>query len=425
MMTLLKKTLNYFFDEELLKHSSIMFIAFLIGGICNYLFQLYIGRALGPEEFGVFGSLFAIFYIISVLTATIQTSTARFISKFIGENDPEKIRYFLKKLTKKMLQLGIIIFLIILSLSSFISSFLKINSIIPIIILGSVFLFSFILPVNLGALQGFQKFYSLSINSILNYFSKLIFGVIFVIIGLEVNGAIGAIILGSGIALIASFIPLRRNLLKEKITNRNFNFSELYKYSFPVLIAMFCYSVPANVDLIIAKHVFDVNTAGLYTAATVLGKIILFIPGAIAVVMFPKISKLHAEKKDTTDIFIKCLTYTAGLSGIVALIYWFFPLLIIKITYGFAYIEVSPVMQLYGFVMFFFSLIVVLMRYSLAIHDVKFVYIFAFFTIFEILIISFFHSSMMEMVGILLFINSALFFSGLMYIVRIIVKKKT
>ena len=418
MTSVMKRTLNYFIDEELIKHSSIIFIASFIGGVCNYLFQLFIGRTLGPEEFGVFGSLFAIFYVISVLTATIQTGTARFVSKFIGENTPEKVSFFLKSLMKKMIILGIVIVLLITIMSKYISAFLKIDSIIPVIILGIIFLFLTSLPVYLGALQGLQKFISLCLNSILNYSSKLIFGVIFIVIGFGVNGAIGAILIGSILSLVASYLSLKSYLSKDKIKNQNFDFSELYKYSFPTLIAMFCYTVPANIDLIMVKHFFDVNTAGLYTAATVLGKITLFIPGAIAVVMFPKISKLYAEKKSTTDILFKCIMYTTVISGTVALIYWFFPIYVIKIPYGLAYIEAAPVIKLYGLVMFFFSLTVVLMRYSLAIHDIKFVYILSFYTFLEILLIMFFHSSMIEITLILLLVNCALFLSGFIYIIK-------
>mgnify|MGYP003565942060 CR=1 FL=1 len=67
-----KRSLEFLNHDNLLKHSSIMFIATLIGSACNYLFQLYMGRALGPADYGVFGSLFAIFYILSVLSASIQ-----------------------------------------------------------------------------------------------------------------------------------------------------------------------------------------------------------------------------------------------------------------------------------------------------------------------------------------------------------------
>jgi len=413
------------FSDDLLKHASIMFLVSIIAGACNYIYQLYMGRALGPEEYGVFGSLFAIFYIISVLTATIQTSVARFVSKFIGEGAKEKIHYFMQGLLKRMLFLGIAMFLFFVIISGWLSSFLKIDAIMPVIILGSILLFSTLLPVNLGALQGIQKFISLGFNTVLNFLLKLVFGIALVVIGFGVNGALGAVIIASAVALIVSFIPLRSFFSKVYSKNSDFKFSELYKYSFPTMIAMFCFAVPANVDVIIAKHFFAAHSAGLYTAATVLGKIILFIPGAIVIAMFPKVSKMYAEKKDTSHLLNISLLYTGLVSCVMAIGYWFFPSLVVSIPYGSAYVEVAPVLQLYGMAMLFFSLTIVLMRYSLAVHDTRYVYLFAFFTLVEIGLITVFHASMMEMATIILVVNVLLFVSSYVYVVgRIILLKK-
>jgi O-antigen/teichoic acid export membrane protein len=239
-----------------------------------------------------------------------------------------------------------------------------------------------------------------------------------VVIGFGVNGALGAVVIGSAVALIASFIPLRPFLSKVDSKKSDFKFSELYRYSLPTMIAMLCFAVPANVDVIIAKHFFAAHTAGLYTAASVLGKIILFIPGAIVIAMFPKVSKMYAEKKDTSHLLNLSLLYTGLVSGVMAVGYWFFPTLVVKIPYGPAYVEVAPVVQLYGVAMLFFSLTVVLMRYNLAIHDLKYVYLFAFFTFLEIGLLTVFHASMMEMARILLAVNVALFISSYAYVGR-------
>ncbi|MCK5031158.1 MAG: oligosaccharide flippase family protein, partial [Thermoplasmatales archaeon] len=160
------RTLQFFRDDDLLKHAGVMFIVSIIAGVCNYIYQLYMGRALGPEEYGIFGSLFAIFYIMNVLTATIQTSGARFISKFIGEGKEERIHYYIRGSIKRMFLLGIVMFLFFVFISGWLSSFLKIDSVIPVIILGSIFLFSTLLPVNLGALQGLQQFVFLGSNGV-------------------------------------------------------------------------------------------------------------------------------------------------------------------------------------------------------------------------------------------------------------------
>ena len=380
------------------------------------------GRALGPYQYGVFGSLFAISYIIFVLTQTIQTGSARFVSKFIGENQNNMIDVFARGLMKRMLVLGLSLFLIVVFLSNPIASYLKIDSNIPVIILASIFIFSTLLPVNLGIIQGLENFISLGFNTIMNFSAKLVFGIFFVWIGFGVNGAIGGVVLGFLVALIFSFVPIRKYFQRKKIEEKTFNFAELYVYSLPAMIAMFCFSVPANIDVIFVKHFFASQTAGIYTAATVLGKIILFVPGAIAIVMFPKISRLYAEKKDTNYVLNISLIYTGFLSGIIALGYWFFPKYVISIPYGPEYLDAIPVLRLYGIAMFFFSLTVVIMRYSLAINHVRYVYLLLFFTFVEIGLLYLFHDTIVMMAEILLIVNICLFLSSYIYLT--IVKKR-
>jgi len=154
----------------------------------------------------------------------------------------------------------------------------------------------------------------------------------------------------------------------------------------------------------------------LYTAASVLGKIVLFMPGAITAVMFPKVSEMNASGKSTREMLNKSLFYTAILSGSLAIGYWFFPSLVIKIPFGDVYLEAMPLVRFYGITMLFFSLSVVFMRYSLAIHDIKYVYGFAFFTFLEIVLLAIFHETMVEMILILMVINVLLFIFSYCYV---------
>lgn len=45
-------------DRKFLRDTGVLFLALVISGILHYVYQLYIGRALGPEVYGIFGSLF-------------------------------------------------------------------------------------------------------------------------------------------------------------------------------------------------------------------------------------------------------------------------------------------------------------------------------------------------------------------------------
>ena len=386
-----------------------MVLSSLIGGGCNYLFQLFMGRMLGPEEYGIFGSLFAISYMIYILSQTIQTSGAKFISKYIGENREDEIVFFVRGLLSRMLILGSGLYFLFIISSNYISNFLKIGSLIPIYILGSIFIFSSLLPVNLGVLQGIERFGALGVINIINFSTKLIIGIILVWIGLSVNGALLAVVFGFIIALFFSFIPIRKYMKKKKNERRFIQYKKFYIYSLPTMVAMLCLSVPANIDVILVKHLFETDLAGFYTAATVLGKIIIFITTGITLATFPKISKLFEEKKDTTKLLNVSLFYTGVLSGFAAIGYWFFPNLIIKLLFGVEYLDSVSLLKWYGLSMFFFSLVIVLIRYNLAIQDMKYVILLSSFTIAEIILWWFYNNTVLSIVMILFYMNIILF----------------
>lgn len=361
------------------------------------------GRILGPTEYGIFGSLFAISYIIFVLAGTIQTSSARFTSNFVGKKETEKIPYFLSGMYKRMFSIGVIIFIIFIISSTYLASFLRIDSIFPVIIVGTFFLFSMIPPINMGVLQGLQKFVPFGFCVIFNFSSKLLFGVLLVTLGFGVNGALIAFSIGAAIALIASFYYLKPFIQKINPSNQaKIDFNEVYKYSLPTMLTMFCFALPANVDVIIVKHIFSPQQAGFYTATSVLGKIVLFITDAIAIAMFPKVTEAYAMKKSSMAIFIQSIIFTGLISGSVAIVYWFFPSLVVEIPFGIEYIQAIPLVKIYGIAMFLFAISFVIMRYSLAIHDFKFVFIFSIFSFIGIAFISFLHNSMIQIIEILI-----------------------
>ena len=96
--------------------------------------------------------------------------------------------------------------------------------------------------------------------------------------------------------------------------------SGAWRFTVPVTIGVLCYTILTNIDVILAAIFFDKSTANYYTAASMLVKVILFLPGAISGVMFPKVSRAYAQKEDTSKILYRSILFTLLLSITVALV---------------------------------------------------------------------------------------------------------
>jgi len=390
-----------------------MFLAVTILNILSLLYQLYMVRNLSSINYGVLNSLFSILMIVSVPSGTLQTVVTKFTSTFYAINHHERINLLLRSFVKKTSVFGLAIFLILILGSRSICSFLQISSPWLIVILGVTTLFSIILPLTQGGLQGLQRFGYLGLIMITNGSLKLLLGVIFVSIGFGVIGAMSALAISTFIALLLSFIMLASVLprplalisessqLKSNSPDPEMNFSEIYRYFYAVATVFFCFMVLTNIDVVLVKHFFKPLEAGYYSIAQMVGKIILFLPIAITLVMLPKTSELHAQAKATSHLLKKSLLYVGALCGTAALICLLFPGLIIRLLSGEEHLHCIPLARIFSVTMVFFALVYVLLFYHLSIHHLGFIYPLVLFTILQTLAISMFHKTLSQVLYIM------------------------
>jgi O-antigen/teichoic acid export membrane protein len=409
------------YSDDLKKQGSLMFVAVTIFNIFHLLYQLYMVRNLSPIDYGVLNSLFSILMIVSIPSGTLQTVVTKFIATFHATNHPEKIGFLLRSFVKKIAVISLVVSLILILGSRGISSFLQITSPLLVVTLGIITFFSIILPLTQGGLQGLQRFGYLGLTMITNSGLKLLLGVLFVSIGFRVLGAIGALAISTFFALLLSFsiltvvLPRPLLLIPESLQlesnnpDPEINFSEIYRYFYPVITVFFCFMILTNIDVVLVKHFFKPLEAGYYSIAQMVGKIILFLPVAITMVIFPKASKLHTQGKDTSHFLKKGLLYIGAVCGTGALICFLFPDLIIKLLTGKENLHCIPLVRIFSVAMTFFALVYLLLFYHLSIHRLDFIYSLVLLTLLHIIGIILFHESLSQVLyimcgnGILLF----------------------
>ena len=399
-------------NKKFLKDNFVLFIGIFILNVLGYVFHFYVGRKLGPGDYGTFGSLLSIIYIIAMPLTAIQTSITKFVSTFKAENEDGKIAYLLTQSLRKMALFGVIIFIAFLALSPFLADFLRIDSLIPFFVLAFFLLFSLFIPIVRGVIQGLQQFKLLGISYITEGVFKLGTGVISVSLGFGVGGAIGGFVFSYFFAIIltAYFIMKYFRIKKEK-----FKGSDIYKYSFPVLIILVTLTGIYTLDLLLVKHFFDPVDAGFYAALSLLGKVIFFGTLSIGMVMFSKVAENYAANKEHRTLLYKSLLLVTGFGGGITVFYFLFPRFTISLLFGSEFFAMSSLLGLFGTFMTIFSLVYILAFYNASIHKTNFVYILILFNIVEIILITLFHDTLLQVVLMLLGLVILLFISLLFY----------
>lgn len=396
--------------NDFLAHSGLMFMATAVVNLSNMLYHLFMVRNLSPADYAAVNSLVAIIVIVSVPIGTIQTGLINFVSKFFAHQQFGKIKYILKEISKHISVAIVIVLLALMLGSNAIANFLRIDSATPVILIAWSLLFSALAPISLAGLQGVQKFISLAIIMIIAGSSKLIISAIMVWLHYGLNGAISGFIVSSVLTFFISLFSLR-SILKYKSESEKGITKELYLYFLPVGISLFCLTAITNFDVILVKHFFDPIEAGYYSIASLVGKIILFLPGAITMVMFPKTSYLisQGKKPEALNLVKQSLKYAALLCGSAALVCIFFTPLIIKLLTGQVYAQSLPLAKMFAIAMFFFAMFSIILYYQLSSGSTSFIYPLVFFTILQLALIFIFHNTLMQVISILA-INSFMLF---------------
>lgn len=389
------------FFDSFTRQISIMVLASTLANVCNYLFHFFMGRFLGPSEYGILASLTSVFFIISLPANTIQTTIAKSASNFKAQDRYGAVAVLLSGSIKRLSIFGAVGVIIFALTSRYIASFLNISSLLPVVILAVSLFFVLVVPSAMGILQGLQKFTYLGLNTLLMAASKLLIGILLVYIGLGVSGAISSYALSYLVALIFALLPLIF-LFRQDSPDYNIKFSEIYRYLLPVFLTILCLTLLTNMDVILVKHFFSSSTAGYYSAASIIAKIIFYLPEGIGIVMFPRISELYSLNQDTGLVLKKSLFYTAFLGGGACLIYFFLPSLVVKLLFGSQYLPVIPLIGIFGLAMYLFSLINILFLYQLSIHRLRFIRFLIASTVLEVILIALFHQSLTQVILILL-----------------------
>ncbi len=383
-------------NDQLLKHSLVILIGSSLANILNYFYQLAMGRLLGPAEYGILGALFSVMYVATFSLGTIKTVVMKFTSEYAEE--PGKIKSLMKYSFEKLALYGSIGFILFLLASVSLAKFLNIDNPVLIVLTGIFLFLSVLTPIPMGVLNGLEKYMPMNVVGVVVALVKLLLGVAAVSLSYGVFGALVALDLSQVLAIVVPLVVLLPFLRvdKEKIEH-----VDLLKYSLPVFVGITMMNLFVNIDVLLVKHYFTSVEAGYYAAASIIGKTILFGTSALVIVMFPKVSK---ESNNSSPLLKSTLFYTFVMAATASALFFIVPTFISNSLFGKAY-EISSYVGLFGLALGIFSLSNVLMNYHLALNNTSFVYWLIPFLLLEVGAITIFHSSLKEVIQVVLVTN--------------------
>lgn len=273
----------------------------------------------------------------------------------------------------------------------------------PIIIMLTQLLLSLFVPVLLGTLQGLQRFVFFGIGSSGAAFLRFVGAILFVYaLGWGVNGGLLATVFATFGAMLICIMGLKDIWRQERQLLPVGLYREMGKYALPVLVFTSMMMVLGNLDIVLVRHYCSAEEAGLYATAAILGRIALFLPGVLLVVLFPEAAKAKHENNEDQRILWLSIAMTALLGGGFALVCYLWPVELTVLLFGTKYQAAAPLLQTISFAMALLAVANVIFIYSLAHHKFIFLFPLVLGVITMLSLVFVYHDSAMTVANILL-----------------------
>ena len=308
-------------------------IATVISAVLNFLYNVIVGRYLGPDSFGLLASLMSILGIFTIGTSGFQIATAKEIAK----NKTNKSLLLFDRWTVKIISFGVISVLIFLLFSPFIARLLNTSIYISTsICLGG--LAASLFSVAIGRLQGASKFVEWQLWGIFATVLKLLGGLILALLGLSVFFFPISLAL---IALVVAFLIIYRTRTYGKV-NLRFRSSAVISSS----ISMTLLWIITQFDIIFSRSQFSMNESGLYAAAATLSKSIPVAVGLAGAIMLPKIAKKTHEGKTSNKEILSLALVSFSIGSLMVLVAILFRVPLILNLFGAQYSGATEILLL-------------------------------------------------------------------------------
>jgi len=394
------KIKQLFTTSKLASASSWLVAGGITGGMLGYFFQVAMGRMLSVADYGVLSALMAIMVVIGAPLSTLSMVVSRQVSIYRSTEASDNLVSLFYWMNRKVFLISILLIMFAIAYIKYLQDFLLIENRNHIYLLLGIFLITLPYTINLAYFQGLKYFKWLSASGILVIFFKIIIAILLVYFGFGVTGALGGVLLSTFITFIVTYIVLYP-LLNNNTSRFKDNTHILFKSVIPVLLANIAFSVMTQIDMIVVKHYFSQQDAGIYAAASILGKAVMYLPAGISMALLPMVAESHANEKSSAHLMFQAIGVTALLCMFGALLYYFFADFIIIFLYGTDYKEAAEILKYFGFAMLPMALIMVAEYFLIAMGRVLFAYLFVIVAPLQLIAIYNYHDTLLDIVAII------------------------
>jgi O-antigen/teichoic acid export membrane protein len=374
---------------------AVMFAGVAVVNIGNYVFHLIAARDLGPSDYGDLVALLTLSALICLPLTALQVVVGRYVAQFAAVGNPSAAHRLNRRVAVGTGSFAIVAMVVIAAFAPLVERWLSIASGWAVVLTAVLTLPSALTPVVWGVVQGLQRFTLLAVSMAVGSLARIVPLVIFVAIGLSTPAAIFATLVGVMASVSLPLVrfagwfrkPLDARTVAESASVR------LLRSSVPVMVALVAFTSLTQSDVLAANASLSDTASGVYGAASLIGRVVLYLPAAIVAVLLPKVAARSASDRPTVDILGLSLLATFAFCAASTLVYGAVPGTIVRVAFGAKYEDAADLLLPFGIAMTALALVNVLLYYHLGRGHSSFAWILGAGAVTQVAAFAAFHSS--------------------------------
>ncbi len=343
--------------SRLLGGSLIMLTGSVMVSVLNFAYNVAVARLLGPSGFGHAAVAITLLMFVSCVTLSFQLVCAKLVAR--NEIVEAKAAVYARLLRNAWI-VGLGVGVGLTAFAGAVARYLNLPSPWMIVVLACGFAFYVPLGARRGGMQGMCSFRRLAASYIAEALLKLVAAVLLVEAGFDAMGAIVAI---SASVMLAYFMPVPRELK----TPTDFRMPASLREGVQAVVFFVGQVVISNTDILLVKHFFPPETAGLYAARALVGRLVYFASWMVVSAMFP-ISAAAKPEESSKHILAVPIGFVLAISGGFVLFLSAFPHFVLHVVFGAGFIGrgMDSLLALCAAMAGVYSLSVVLIAYEMS-----------------------------------------------------------
>ncbi len=356
-------------SSDFLRHNLVFFVGSFAVSAINYLYYPVLGRLLPTTQFGEVQALVSLFLQANIFLSVVTNVAVNIVANERDEQLRNRIVFELERLAGLIVLGSVTVALIFVQP---LKEFFQFPEVAPFFALGAALVASAPLALRSAFLRGRSAFGMLSTANVIASVAKLVVSAMLVLFGMGTFGAIGGLVIAQLIALVyarrqatrlglsgSAGALLRRpdiRLIKPQLP-----------YTLLVLIVSLVTTTLFSFDILVVKHYFNGEIAGLYAGIATIARIIYFLTGSFAGVLLSNI-KLTESLATNRAILKRSALLQLVIGGSVLAVFAFLPNLVIRLLIGSRYEVYAGLLPALSLALFILAFVNLLLSYDLALR---------------------------------------------------------